>query len=87
MKCAICDREDCEDVYLEGAIPVLDDSPPSERMYRVRTEISENGRLLYPPGHMIPLQEAILRGLPGAVEQATMHPSPENRDAEPGETR
>lgn len=85
--CVICGQDLC-DTYLEGAIPVLDETPASERMYRVRSEVSENGRLLYAPGHMIPLQEAILRGLPGAVEQATAHPaSPENRDAKPGSVR
>lgn len=86
MKCLLCGRDDCEDVYLEGTIPVLDDSPPTERMYRCRSEISENGRLLYHPGHLIPLQEAVLRNLPGAREQATAH-SPENRDGIPGEVR
>lgn len=85
--CEICGQNDCE-MYLEGAVPVLDDTPPSERMYRCRSEISENGHLLYATGHLIPLQEAILRGLPGALEQATAHPvSPENRDALPGGTR
>lgn len=82
----LCGQDPCSD-YLEGTIPVLDETPPTERMYRVRAEISEGGRLLYHPGHLIPLQEAILRGLPGALEQATAHPSPENRDAVPSETR
>lgn len=85
--CFLCGQDDCE-MYLEGAVPVLDDSPPTERMYRCRSEISENGRLLYAPGHLIPLQEAILRGLPGALEQATAHPvSSENRDAQAGAVR
>lgn len=85
MKCMLCGADPCSD-YLDNTVPVLDETPPTERMYRVRSEISENGRLLYHPGHMITLQEAVLRNLPGAVEMAT-HPSPENRDALPGETR
>lgn len=86
MKCMLCSQEPCSD-YLANTTAVLDETPPTERMYTVLSELSEDGRLLYHPGHKIPLQEAVLRGLPGAREQATGVASPENRDALTGAVR
>ena len=56
---------------MQDAQPVLMEAPVTEPMYRVRAQVDENGSPLYAPGVLIPLQEAVLRNLPGAHEQAT----------------
>jgi hypothetical protein len=70
MKCDLCGQDPCSD-FLDDSVPVFDETPPTERVYRVRSEITEDGRLILQPGQIITLQEAVLRNLPGAHEMAT----------------
>ena len=89
--CAICGTQ-CDE-WLTEARAVTDEPVMTEPMYRVRAQVNENGHPLYAVGALITLQEAVLRDLPGAKEQA-VNPqvtkptqSAENRDAPQGSDR
>lgn len=68
--CAICGSDPCSD-YLNDARGLHWDEHMGEPMYRVRAQVTEDGRPIYSTGQLITLHEAVLRGLPGAVDQVT----------------
>lgn len=90
--CALCGTR-CDD-WLTDARGLTMDEHMGEPMYRIRSQVNEDGRPLYSEGQLITLQEAVLRDLPGARQQATVplmerkpvH-SAEDRDAPRGSDR
>lgn len=83
--CPLCGSSNCNDVMASPNPLIEEPSPVTQRMYTVIEAIWENGSQVYPRGSLMPLDEAVRRGLPGAAQAAVggrkpTH-SPENRDA------
>lgn len=67
--CFICDRTDCNHV-LRSTTQLIEPEPEMERTYTVRERLIEGGVIVLNVGQVIPLEEAVRRHLPGAVEMA-----------------
>lgn len=67
--CFLCNTTDCN--HMTNHPRGLTEEPPEmERTYRVTSPVVESGVIVLNVGQIIPLEEAVRRHLPGAMEMA-----------------